>query len=109
MPGGGYAKQEAVSNSLQIDVVDVVAEGLRKQSRDLARRVTLDFSKTWVTDNAALQYLDGLTELKELRLFSAENITDAGLERLKRLPALERLDVAETRVSDAGLERFQTV
>ena len=44
MPGGGYAKAGSrFLNSLQIDVVDVVAEGKRKQSRDLARRVTLDF------------------------------------------------------------------
>jgi hypothetical protein len=36
------------------------------------------------------------------------DITDAGLEHLQRLPDLRRVDLASTRVSDAGVEAFRS-
>ena len=44
-----------------------------------------------ITD-AGVQYLEGLTRLRELDL-ACTGITDAGLERLKGLTRLERLDL----------------
>jgi hypothetical protein len=102
VPGGGLSPAPAVSNTLEITVADVVAEQLKVQANELKHRRALDFRNTWVTD-AALGQLEGLTELRELRLFGAENITDAGLEHVGRLRALERLDLTATNITDAGL------
>ena len=106
LPSGGFSSTEAVSNKCEFSVVDIVAEQLKKQGEELKGRRTLSFSKTWIT-NDALEYLDGLMKLEELRLCDAENITDAGLDRLKRLPALEKLDVSGTRITDAALNNIK--
>jgi hypothetical protein len=52
--------------------------------------------------NAGLEHLKGLTQLKRLEL-STMPVTDAGLGHLKGLTQLEALYIDGTRVSDAGL------
>jgi hypothetical protein len=67
-----------------------------------------DLSHSHVTDSD-LPALDGLPELKDLRLSETE-VTDVGLERLNDLEGLKDLDLGETAVSDAGprhLGRFK--
>ena len=52
------------------------------------------------------QVRSGLKNLKELDLANTA-VTDAGLQHLKDAPGLEILNLTETKISDAGLEVFQ--
>jgi RNA polymerase sigma factor (sigma-70 family) len=60
---------------------------------------------TYATD-ADLEYLNGLTALQCLYLF-ATTVTDAGMEYLTGLTALEGLDLSGTQVTDAGLGHLE--
>ena len=60
---------------------------------------------TEVTD-ADLEHLKGLTALQGLGI-SNTKVTDAGLEHLKGLTALQKLTVSNTKVTDAGLEHLE--
>jgi hypothetical protein len=62
-------------------------------------------SDTQITD-AGLEHLKGLTSLKRLDLYSTQ-ITDAGLEHLKGLTGLQSLDLRSTQITDAGLEHLK--
>jgi hypothetical protein len=55
-----------------------------------------------ITD-AGLAHLAGLVQLEELRLDSAEAVSDAGMKHLKRLKKLAVLSVQYTQVGDGGL------
>ncbi len=52
--------------------------------------------------DADLEHLKGLAALQELDLAGTQ-VTDAGLEHLKGLTALQRLNLRHTKVTDAGL------
>ena len=52
-----------------------------------------------------LQYVQGLTQIKELWL--GEGITDAGLVHLQGLTRLEKVRFLGTKVSDKGLQDLQ--
>ena len=56
--------------------------------------------------DADLEFLDGLTELRELYL-NGSVVTDAGLEHLAGLSRLQFLDIQLTHVTDAGLENLK--
>ncbi|MFM7075805.1 MAG: hypothetical protein ACKO3G_07050 [Planctomycetaceae bacterium] len=56
-------------------------------------------------DDATLDLLLGMERLRELTL-NDTTITDAGLEKLKRLPNLESLRIARTGVSADGVRGF---
>ena len=58
-----------------------------------------------VTD-AELENLKGLTALQSLDL-SETRVTDAGLEHLKGLTALQSLDLSGTRVTSTGVRELQ--
>jgi hypothetical protein len=58
------------------------------------------------SNNASLEHLKGLTQLKKLDL-QCSQITDAGLEHLTGLSRLETLDLYDTRITDTGLERLK--
>jgi hypothetical protein len=62
--------------------------------------VVLQMANPDVTD-ATLEYLKGMSHLKELDL-NGTRVTDAGLATLKGLPALETLRLRGTKVTDAG-------
>jgi hypothetical protein len=52
------------------------------------------------------KHLESLTELRTLELFNTR-VTDAGLERLGGLTGLERLQLSIAEVTDAGLEHLK--
>ena len=56
--------------------------------------------------DAGLEHLKGLTQLHRLNLWHTE-VTDAGLEHLKGLTQLRTLELGQTNVTDAGLERLK--
>ena len=47
-----------------------------------------------------------MADLKKLSLADTE-VTDAGLERLRELSKLQELDLTDTDVSDDGVKKFQ--
>ena len=59
--------------------------------------------ETGHTRVSSLDCVDGMTALRELGLADTA-VTDAGLEHLKDLRALQQLDLAGTNVTDRGLE-----
>ena len=63
------------------------------------------FTATQVTD-AGLELVKGMTSLDMLSL-SSPQVTDAGLEHLKRLTNLRFLSLNDTQVTDAGLEHLK--
>jgi len=65
--------------------------------------VVLNFTEI---SDAGLEHVKRLTDLQELDL-AGTKVTDAGLENLVDLPHLRRLDVSDTRVTDAGLTRLE--
>jgi hypothetical protein len=62
---------------------------------------SVDLENTSAND-AALDYVGSLTEVRDLALFDTY-VTDAGLARLKGLTRLEYLSLCNTQISDAGL------
>lgn len=59
-----------------------------------------------VTDTS-LDYLQRFPELEYVVLGGCRQITDAGLEHLKDLASLRRLDLSHTRITDAGLAHLR--
>lgn len=66
----------------------------------------VDASLTRITD-AELERLKVLTQLRELNLRHANNITDAGLAHLTALKHLQVLNLWFTDVTDAGLKHLK--
>jgi hypothetical protein len=73
----------------------------------LATSTSVSFQLTPVT-NAGLEHLKGLTKLQKLDLDRAQ-ITDAGLKHLKGLTKLQELHLNNTQVTDAGLVHLKAV
>jgi len=72
---------------------------------DLARLPKLerlDLSHTRITDEGLL-HLKSATEIKDLNLYYAEQITDQGMNAIKEWKKLKRLNVRGTRISDGTL------
>jgi len=65
-----------------------------------------NLENTPATDDA-LKPLESLPGVRELELFGP--LTDAGLEHLKNLTELKRLDLRHTLVTEDGVERLQKV
>ena len=61
-----------------------------------------------VTDSG-LKHLRSLRHLRELGVNHCSRITDAGLESLAELPALETLDLTSTPITDTGLKHLHRV
>jgi hypothetical protein len=75
----------------------------RKEYRGLAQHpdaIVLQMANPDV-DDATLEYLAGMTRLRELDLDGTQ-ITDAGLRVVGTLPELQRLRISRTRVTDGG-------
>ena len=62
-------------------------------------------TNTQVTD-AGLEHLKGLTAIQLLALKNTQ-VTDAGLEHIKSLTAMQTLGLSGTQVTDAGLEHIK--
>jgi hypothetical protein len=67
--------------------------------------IAVNFYGTKVTD-AGLESLKDLTQLQRLQLGDT-NVTDAGLAHLTRLTRLKKLYLPATRVTDAGMAHLQ--
>jgi Leucine-rich repeat (LRR) protein len=72
---------------------------------DLARLpklTSLDLSHTRITDEGLL-HLKSVTQIQDLNLYYAEQITDQGMTAIKGWKNLKRLNVRGTRISDGTL------
>lgn len=56
-------------------------------------------------DDRTLEYLSGMTKLRELDLNDSQ-VTDAGLESLKTLSSLQSLKLKNTKITDQGFKRY---
>ena len=65
--------------------------------------ILLQMANPDVTDET-LQYLSGLTQLRELDLNNSQ-VTDKGLETISDLPNLRDLRVARTKITDEGFRQ----
>jgi hypothetical protein len=63
----------------------------------------LHVQDSYLTDDGMAR-LQGLKALRELDLHKSLYVTDKGLESLKQLPKLGRLELSYTRVSDGGID-----
>jgi internalin A len=68
----------------------------------LPKLVRLDFSHTRITDEGLL-HLRSQTQIEDLNLFYAEQITDQGMSAIKGWKNLKHLNVRGTRISDGTL------
>ncbi|MFO0810830.1 MAG: hypothetical protein U0746_19545 [Gemmataceae bacterium] len=108
---GTFAVNRLASHYIDFGPRDKIVDGERHLTltgwkdgnyADIAARpdtVVLQMANSDVTD-ATLDYLAGLTKLRELDLNDAQ-ITDAGLAKLKALP-LTTLRLKGTKITDAG-------
>jgi hypothetical protein len=78
------------------------------QSQNLPRPRGLVFSDLPITD-VTLQRLGEFPELKSLHIVDCPGVTDAGLQSLKSLTKLRRLDLRGTSISDHGLKNLSTL
>ncbi len=67
--------------------------------------IGVDLSRTKLTD-AALEHLEGLTNLRSLDLTNSK-VTDVGLKHLIGLTNLQSLELWDTQVTDAGMEHLE--
>jgi hypothetical protein len=102
--GAGYDYQRDASGKDLVNAHPPVPAWLRQWlGGDFFAHITdLHLSGSRATD-AALEQLQGLSQLQELQL-GDDQITDAGLEYLQGLTQLRHLDLGGTQVTDAGLK-----
>jgi Leucine-rich repeat (LRR) protein len=74
----------------------------------LNRLTFLELLNTPVSD-AGLAHLEGLANLRILKLQGENKITDAGLIRLKRMTSLKQLFLDDSQITDAGLTHLKTL
>jgi hypothetical protein len=93
--------------SVDLSSVTVTDDLLRKV-KELGRITELDLSKSTVTDDqlGLLSELGVTTLLLKLDLGNTA-ITDAGLEKLQNLALLSQMNLTGTRVTPAAVERFK--
>lgn len=87
--GEGLARLEGLSSLRRLSLWNTaVTDDALRHLGGLAGLRELDLSHTQITD-AGLEHLEGLTALQELGLLGCDNLTDAGVDRLKNtLPDL---------------------
>jgi hypothetical protein len=74
----------------------------------LSRLTNLSLINIPVTDSG-LAHLEGLADLRFLKLQGRNKITDAGLIRLKRMTSLKQLFLDDSQITDAGLTHLKTL
>jgi Leucine-rich repeat (LRR) protein len=83
-----------------------VGDASLEHLKDLTKLKTLTLDNTPVTD-AGLKYLKGLTDLRSLNLCLCTTVTDAGVENLAGLTKIQVLDLNSVQLTDAGLKHLQ--
>lgn len=78
-----------------------------QELRRLANLRHLEQLRLSGVSDQSLSQLAGCNQLRVLRIFSSERVTDRGLERLPRLPRLEYLQLVQTAVTPDGVEQFK--
>jgi Leucine-rich repeat (LRR) protein len=97
---GGHIGQDAEGNVVAVNLGRTWVDDI--ELLDLARLpklVRLDLSHTRITDEGLL-HLQSQTQIEDLNLYYAEQITDQGMSAIKGWKNLKRLNVRGTRISD---------
>jgi hypothetical protein len=81
-------------------------DGLRLHG--LPRPCGLVFSELPITDGT-LAHVEEFPDLTSLHILNCPSVTDAGLQSLKRLAKLRRLDLRGTSITDQGLPNISTL
>lgn len=68
---------------------------------------TIDLGGCDQLRDSGLEHLKKLPRIKEIYLWGCNKITDRGLVHLEGLSALQTLDLGQTKVTDAGVNRFK--
>jgi hypothetical protein len=91
------------------DPIAIVTQLGGTVTREISRTgdviVKVDLHETQITD-AQLAHIATLTDLRELDLRKAPNITDAGIVHLRGMVKLEKLNLFRTQLSDAGISHL---
>ena len=91
-----------------VDAVELPQQGagaVLANLKSLTRLRVLNASGDELTD-ASLVPLNELTELQELGLWGADNVTDRGIANLRGLHQLRKLHLCRAHLTDAGLENL---
>jgi hypothetical protein len=92
--------------SIHASNAQLTDESLRVFGR-MSRIESLSLQGNHFTDRG-LEHLAGLTHLSNLWIGIGDcQVTDAGLSHLKGLPVLTRLEIQQSKVTDAGIAEFQ--
>ncbi|OYV85611.1 MAG: hypothetical protein B7Z73_13230 [Planctomycetia bacterium 21-64-5] len=103
----GLANLEALSELrwLELDLTNVGDDGL-KHLRHLPALTTLSLQLTGITD-AGLIELTKLPALDNFLDLNGTEVTDAGVETLKQLRRLRRLELGRTKVTAEGIRKLR--
>jgi Leucine-rich repeat (LRR) protein len=93
--------------SLNLGSTDITDAGLRAL-RNLRGLETLGLGATLRITDGGIEYISGLSRLRELDLTFAP-ITDEGLSHIKKLASLEALLISGTAVTDSGLKYIESL
>jgi Leucine-rich repeat (LRR) protein len=100
---GGRVDRDAQGNAVAVHLGRTwVDDSELLDLAQLPRLVRLDLSHTRITDDGLL-HLKSQSQIEDLNLFYAEQITDQGMNAIKGWKNLRRLNVRGTRISDGTL------
>lgn len=101
--GGSYVRNEA-GNVTAVDLRSAwLTDGDLGKLAYLPKLESINLAYTKITD-LALEHLIPLENVKDLNLYYAEYVTDAGIAHLKNWKNLEHLDVCGTKVTSSVFE-----
>jgi Leucine-rich repeat (LRR) protein len=100
---GGYVVRDAGGNIVEVSLARTWAKDADvERVAEIESLKRLDLSFTYVTDRG-IEQLGRLRQLEDLRLDTAEFITDSAMSHLRANPALRRLVLRGTDITDVGL------
>ncbi len=97
LPAGKLPIRVVHLNGLKVRDADI------EPLKSLSQLEELRLEDSYLTD-AGLAHVSGLKALQEIDLHKSLYVTDKGLESLKTLPKLSKLELSYTRITDAGIE-----
>ena len=102
LPSGALSVREINLNQ------KLVRDAQLEVLKPLKQLQELHLQGSHLTD-VGLSHIQDFKQLQELDLHKSLYITDKGLESLKYLPRLTKLELSYTRISDKGLEHLQAI